>query len=309
MFPYGRRMNDRKGYLYALTAFTAGGLIPLHIKLLQPTAPTEILAHRVLWGIVLLTIVLTAVQGWRPLAIRIRRPHSLAGIVLAATLAAINWGIQIYGINSGQIVQTSLGYFITPLVLVLFGVTILRERLRPTSRVALGLSILAVAVLVVDYGRPPYIALAVAANFGGYSLVKKRLGAPALEGSVIELAILVPPALGYLAWLASRGDSTYGHVSISHSLLLILLGVTAGGPMVMYASAVNRIPLTALGIMQYIVPSLNFLLGVFVFHEPLPPARLAGFMLVWAALVVFTVGQSRTTPPHLTTPPNCAAVR
>jgi chloramphenicol-sensitive protein RarD len=288
----------RKGYLLAFAAYTIWGFFPIYIKLLRPSAPVEILAHRVVWSVAFVALVLTVVRSWRFLGTLLRRPKLLAGITLAAALIAVNWGMYIYGVNSDRVVETALGYFIGPLVMVLLGVTILRERLRPAAWAALGISAVAVTVLTVDYGRLPYIALSLAASFSAYSLVKKQLGLPAAEAFFVESAALALPALGYLGWLVWQGESTFGHVSAGHTLLLALAGAATATPLMLFAGAANRIPLTALGIMQYIGPVLQFATGVLIFHEPMPPVRLAGFALVWLALVIFTIDglrQARST--------------
>jgi chloramphenicol-sensitive protein RarD len=209
--------------------------------------------------------------------------------VAAAVLIAVNWGTYIYGVNSNRVVETSLGYFITPLVTVLLGVLALHERLRPAQWVALSIGAVAVGVLTVDYGQLPYIALALAASFSSYGLVKKRLGLPAAEGMLVESGALAGPALGYLIWLTVRGDSTFSHGSAGHSVLLVVAGIVTAIPLMLFAGAANRIPLSALGVLQYAAPILQLAVGVLIYHEPMPPARLAGFALVWAALVVFTV--------------------
>lgn len=287
-------MTDlRKGYLFALGAYVIWGFFPIYIKLLQPAGAIEILAHRVVWSVAFVALVLAVMRGWRLIGTLLRRPRALAGIALAAALIAVNWGMYIYGVNSDRVVETALGYFITPLVMVLLGVTMMRERLRPAAWVALGIGAAAVAVLTVDYGRLPYIALTLAASFGGYSLIKKRLGLPAAEAFFIESAALALPALAYLSWLAWRGDATFGQVSAGHTVLLALAGAATATPLMLFAGAANRIPLSAVGILQYVAPILQFGTGVLIYHEPMPPARLAGFVLVWLALVIFTLDSFR----------------
>ncbi|GAA3760291.1 EamA family transporter RarD [Plantactinospora mayteni] len=283
-------MNQvRRGYLYGLGAYTLWGFFPLYIRLLEPAGPIEILAHRVVWSVVFVALLLAVARNWGFLRTLRHHPGKLAGIGLAAALIAVNWGTYIYGVNSERVVETALGYFINPLFVVLLGVTVLRERLRVGQWVALGIGGVAVAVLTVDYGRLPYLALTLAASFGGYSLVKKRLGLPAAEGMFIESAALTLPALGYLGWLTWHSESSFGQVSAGHTALLMLAGAATAIPLLMFAGAANRLPLTALGMLQYLAPILQLGFGVLVFHEPMPPARLAGFALVWLALVVFTV--------------------
>jgi chloramphenicol-sensitive protein RarD len=228
-------------------------------------------------------------RNWRFLSRLARDRRLLGGITLAGLLIGVNWATYIYGVNSSRVVETALGYFITPLVVVLLGVTVQRERLRVWQWVALGFGGLAVAVLTVDYGHLPYIALALAASFGSYSLIKKRLSMPPAEGLFVESAVLAVPALGYLTWLNATGGAEFGHVSAGHTVLMLLSGVATAVPLLLFAAAANRVPLVGIGILQYVAPILQLACGVLLFHEPMPPARLAGFALVWIALIIFTV--------------------
>ncbi|WP_405428139.1 EamA family transporter RarD [Micromonospora sp. NBC_00617] len=297
----------RLGYLYGIGAYLLWGFFPLYFKLLRPTGPLEILAHRIVWSVLFVALLLGALRNIGFLRALLRRRRTVAGIVAASALIAVNWGIYIYGVSSNRVVETALGYFINPLVVVLLGVTVLRERLRPAQWVALGIGASAVAVLAVDYGRLPWLALTLAFSFAGYGLIKKQLGLPAAEGLFVESAVLALPALGYLAWLSRDGGLTFGHVSAGHTVLLVLAGAATAIPLLLFAGAANRLPLTGLGMIQYLAPILQLACGVLIFHEPMPPARLAGFALVWLALVVFTADairqarQSRSTP-RLPTP-------
>jgi chloramphenicol-sensitive protein RarD len=287
---------SRLGFLYGLGAYVLWGFFPLYIKLLRPAGPVEILAHRVIWSVVFVALILAVTRHWAFLRRLARQPRALAGIAAAAALIAVNWGTYIYGVNSDRVVETALGYFINPLVVVLLGVTVLSERLRAVQWTALGIGGLAVVVLAVDYGQPPYLALTLAVSFGGYSLLKKRLGLPAAEGLFVESAMLALPALAYLGWLTWRSESTFGAGSAAgHTVLLVLAGAGTAIPLLLFAGAANRLPLTRLGVLQYTAPILQLALGVLIFHEPMPPARLAGFALVWLALIVFTVDAVRHT--------------
>ncbi|MFG1886840.1 EamA family transporter RarD [Micromonospora sp. NPDC049051] len=283
----------RLGYLYGFVAYLLWGFFPLYLRLLRPAGPMEVLAHRIVWSVVFVALLLAAMRNIGFLRALARRPRALAGIGIAAALIAVNWGTYIYGVNSDRVVETALGYFINPLVVVLLGVTVLRERLRPTQWLALGICALAVAVLTVDYGRLPYLALVLAFSFAGYGFVKKRLGLPAAEGLFVESAALALPALAYLGWLTASGDGTFGQVSVWHSVLLVLAGAATAIPLLLFAGAANRLPLTGLGMIQYLAPVLQLGCGVLIFHEPMPPARLAGFALVWVALIVFTIDAVR----------------
>lgn len=282
--------EERRGYVYGLTAYTLWGFFPIYFKLLQPSPPLEILAHRVLWSVVFVALLLAVMRNWRFIGQLLHDPRRLGGIALAGLLIGVNWGTYIYGVNSSRVVETALGYFITPLVVVMLGVTVLRERLRGLQWAAVGVGALAVAILTIDYGRLPYIALTLAASFGCYSLIKKRLSLPPAEGLFIESAVLALPALGFLTWLnLAEHGAEFGHVSVAHTLMMIGSGVATAVPLLLFAGAANRVPLIGLGILQYVAPILQLAVGLLIYHEPMPPARFAGFALVWLALIVFTV--------------------
>jgi chloramphenicol-sensitive protein RarD len=249
----------------------------------------EILAHRVVWSVLFLGAIITVARDWRFVRELASRPATLGGISLAAALIALNWVTYIYGVNTERVVETALGYFITPLVTVLAGIVVLRERLRSAQWAAVGIGAAAVAVLTADYGRVPYIALTLALTFATYGLIKKRLALPAVRGLFVETAVLALPCLAYLTWLSWQGDLAFGHVSAGHTALLVLAGAVTAVPLLLFAGAANRLPLIALGLLQYVAPILQLGCGVLLFHEPMPPARLAGFILVWTALLVFTV--------------------
>ncbi|MEH1012344.1 EamA family transporter RarD [Micromonospora sp. CPCC 206060] len=285
----------RLGYLYGIGAYLLWGFFPLYFKLLRPSGPMEILAQRVVWSLAFVALLLAALRNWGFLRELRHRRSTMAGIGVAALLIAGNWGTYIYGVNADRVVETALGYFITPLVSVLLGVAVLKERLRPTQWAALAVGTLAVAVLTVDYGHLPYLALLLAVTFSGYGLVKKRLGLPAAEGLFAESAVLAVPALGYLGWLTWQAEATFGQVSAGHTALLVLAGAATAIPLLLFAGAANRLPLSVLGLLQYLAPVLQLGCGVLVFHEPMPPARLAGFALVWLALAIFTVDALRVT--------------
>jgi chloramphenicol-sensitive protein RarD len=285
--------EHRRGFLYGLSAYVCWGFFPLYFKTLRPAGALEILAHRVIWSVLFVALLLTGVRGWRRVAALLRRPRTLAWIALAATLIAVNWGVYIYGVNSSHVVETSLGYFITPLISVAFGLAVFGERLRAAQWAALGLGAVAVVVLTADYGRPPWIALTLAVSFSTYGLVKKRLALPPTDGLFLESAALAVPGLAYLAWLTSTGRGTFGHGS-GHTVLLLVAGAITAIPLLMFAASANRVPLTTLGTLQYITPILQLGCGVFIYHEPMPPAQLAGFALVWVALAVFTWDAMRT---------------
>jgi chloramphenicol-sensitive protein RarD len=289
------RDQTRLGYLFGLSAYLLWGFFPLYFKLLPPAGALEVLAHRVVWSAAFMIIVLTVLRHWRRVAGLLRRSAKLAGVTVAAVLLAVNWGVYIYAVNTDRVVEGSLGYFINPLVSIVLGVLVLSERLRRPQWTAVGIGAVAVTVLTVEYGRPPVLALILAATFGLYGLAKKRLALPPADGLLVESAVLMLPALALLGWLSAQDRSTYTGHGGWHTALLTVSGVLTAIPLLMFAGAANRIPMVGLGIMQYVTPILQLALGVFVFHEPMPPARLAGFGLVWLALAVFTVDAWRHT--------------
>jgi chloramphenicol-sensitive protein RarD len=297
----------RRGYLLGIGAYVCWGFFPLYFKHLQPAGPLEILAHRIVWSLVCVALIVTGLRRWRAVAALRSEPRRVWMTVLAAALIAANWGTYIYGVNSDRVVETALGYFITPLVVILLGVGVLRERLRSLQWAAVAVGAVAVAVLTVDYGRLPWIALTLAGSFSLYGLVKKRVGLAPADGLLLESGVLTLPALGYLLVLGGKG--TFTTEGSLHSVLLLISGVLTVVPLLMFAGAANRIPLYGIGMLQYIGPLIQFGLGVFVFHEPMPAARWAGFTLIWLALAVFSVdalgqrrsaallrGQTLTTP-------------
>jgi chloramphenicol-sensitive protein RarD len=280
--------EERRGYVFGLIAYLLWGFFPIYFKLLRPSSPLEILAQRVIWSMVFITLLLAVMRNWSFLRRLLADRKRVLGVIAAGILIAVNWGTYIFGVNSSRVVETALGYFITPLVVVLLGVTVQRERLRPWSWVAVGIGATAVAVLTIDYGHLPYIALLLAASFGSYSLIKKRLALPPAGGLFVESAVLALPALAYVTWLNLTGGARFGHVSALHTTLMVCSGVATAIPLLCFAAAANRVPLVGLGILQYVAPILQLGVGVLLFHEPLPPARLAGFGLVWIALIIFT---------------------
>ena len=282
-------MNQlRLGYLYGLGAYVLWGFFPAYFKLLRPTGPMEILAHRIVWSCVFMVIVLTAVRRWSHIRSLLRRPATVAAITVAAVLIGFNWGTYIWAVNADRVVETALGYFINPLVVIVLGVLVLGERLRPGQWVAVAIGTIAVIVLAVDYRQPPWVALILAFTFGFYGLTKKRLNLPATDGLLVESAVLAVPALVTLGFLTAAGTVTFAQLGLGHALLIAASGAITAVPLLFFAGAANRIPLVGLGMLQYVGPTIQFILGVYAFHEPMPTARWLGFGLVWLALAVFT---------------------
>jgi chloramphenicol-sensitive protein RarD len=281
---------DRRGVLYGVACYLLWGLFPLYWPLLEPAGSIEILAHRIVWSLLVVATVLAVTRNWAWVRPLLADRATLARMALAAVLISVNWATYIWGVNNEHVVETSLGYFINPVVTVLIGVLVLHERLRPVQWAAIGLGTLAVLVLAVDYGRPPWIALTLAVSFGFYGLLKKQVGATvgAVQSLTVETAVLFVPALTFLVVLDARGDGQLGHSGLGHGLLLASAGLVTAVPLLFFASAARRIPLSTLGLLQYIAPVLQFLTGVLLYDEPMPASRWVGFVLVWAALAVLT---------------------
>jgi chloramphenicol-sensitive protein RarD len=279
----------RTGILAGLGAYGMWGLFPLYFPLLEPAGGVEIVAHRVLWSLLFVALLLTVLRRWGQVAAVLRDRRSLLVLAGAAVLIGANWLVFVYGVNSGHVVETSLGYFINPLVSVLLGVVFFAERLRPLQWVAVGIAAVAVLVLTVDYGHPPWIGLTLALTFGGYGLMKKLVRVAPLPGLLVETAWVAIPALTVLLVLHAQGSGSFGAHGAGHALLLASSGVATAVPLLLFAAATRRIPLSTVGLLQYVTPLMQLSVGVFVDGEPMPPARLAGFAIVWLALIVFTV--------------------
>lgn len=280
----------RRGILYGVAAYGIWGMFPLYWPLLKPAGSVEILAHRIVWSLVAVAVILGARRHWR--WVTGLRPGRLLLLALAACFVTVNWGVYIYAVNSGRTLEAALGYFINPLVSVLLGVVVLRERLRAWQWAAIGTGTLAVAVLAVAYGRLPWIALTLAGCFGTYGLLKKFAATPSAESLTVETAVLLPPSLAYL--LLQHHPTFTGH-GPSHAALLAGAGVITAVPLMLFNSSATRVPLTVLGMVQYLAPVLQFLIGLLVQHEAMSASRWAGFLLVWAALVILSADAVRAT--------------
>ena len=279
--------RHRQGLLAAVGAYVLWGLFPLYWPLLEPARPVEILAHRMVWSLVFLVAVLALTSGFR--WIRAIGWARVGLLTLAAVLITVNWGTFIYAVNSEHVVETSLGYFINPLVTVALAVVVLHEPLRRNQRVAVAIGAVAVVVLAVDYGRPPWIALILASAFAAYGFVKKRADVDGIQSLAIETAVLFPVALGYLIFIGAASTGTFTTDGAGHVVLLAVAGPVTAIPLMLFGAAAVRIPLATVGLLQYIAPVLQFTIGVLVYGEPMPASRLVGFALVWVALTVFAV--------------------
>ena len=280
--------ETRRGFVLGAAAYAMWGLFPLYWPLLRPAGAVEILAHRIFWSLVVMALLVVLLGRTRHLRGVIDDRRTLGILAVAAAVITVNWGTYIWGVNNGHVVETSLGYFINPLVTVLMGVVILGERLRRLQWVAMGIATLAVLGLTVEYGRPPWVALALAFSFGSYGLAKKKANVGAVESLTVETLVLAPLAAGYILWLVEQNTSTFGAEGASHALLITTAGVVTAVPLICFGAAATRVSMTTIGLLQYLAPTIQFALGVLLFHEAMPPMRWVGFALVWLALVIFT---------------------
>jgi chloramphenicol-sensitive protein RarD len=276
----------------AISAYTLWGLFPAFWPLLAPAVPVEVLAHRIMWTAALMVVVISVTRGWGQL--RALRPRGWGMVAAAGALVTVNWGLYIYAVFAGQVVEAALGYFVSPLVSVLLGVVVLRERLRAVQWVAVGLGAVAVVVIAVEAGKLPWIALGLASTFGVYGLLKTMIPLTATAGVTAEGLVLAPFAVAAVTAYEVSGAGTLTGHGVGHVLLLMVAGPITAVPLMLYAAAARRVPLSTIGVLMYLNPVLQFLWGVLAVGEPMPATRWIGFVLVWAALVVFTVDLLRT---------------
>jgi len=279
------------GAAYAGGAYLLWGVLPLYFLLLLPTSPWEIVAARVVFSFVFCLLLLTVTRGWRRIVAIIRSPRLLGWTALAGLLIYINWQVFVIGTLNGQVVETALGYFMNPIFTVLLGVFVLRERIRRLQWLAIGIAVIAVAVIIIGYGSFPWIALSLTASFGVYGLVKKKIGptVDAISGLTLESFWLLPIAVVQLIVVAQTSGLTFGTVSTAHTLLLLFAGIATAVPLLLFAAGARRINLAVLGMIQFITPIMQFLTGVLILHEPMPAERWIGFIIVWIAVGVFVV--------------------
>lgn len=279
----------RKGMLYAASAFFIWGLFPLYFKILQSIPSLQILAHRMLWSLLFLAVVLGILGRWSWLPTVLRQKKVMLGFLVSATLLSANWFLYVWAVNNGRVIDSSLGYFINPLVNVMLGYFVLKERLRKGQWAAIALAASGVLWLTVQAGQLPWVALTLAATFATYGLLRKTATLGALEGLSIETLLLLPLALAYLGWLSAHGENQFFQVSWQLQVWLGLAGPITAIPLLFFAAAARRIPLSLLGLFQYIGPTIQLLLGVWLFHEPFSATRLMGFVIIWSALALYTL--------------------
>jgi chloramphenicol-sensitive protein RarD len=276
------------GLWYAIGAYLLWGILPIYWKWISHVSALELIAHRIVWSCLMLGGLVVISREWRSfraaLTTRVIRLYGLAALFIA-----VNWFTYVWAVNTGRVVHASLGYFINPLISVVLGVMVLGERLRPFQWIAVGLAAMGVLYLTLSLGVPPWISLTLAFSFGVYGLVKKTAPLGSVHGLTIETAILLLPAIVYLVVLELAGGGAFFRTGVLSAVLIIGTGMVTAAPLLLFASAVQRVPLSQIGLLQYIAPTIQLLLGVFVYREPFARTQLVGFSMVWAGLVVFGV--------------------
>jgi chloramphenicol-sensitive protein RarD len=279
----------KKGIWMGLATYALWGFFPIYWKFLHPVPALQVIGHRISWSFILLILIISVTRQWHDFRSVALKPKVIGIYLIAGVLLTINWLVYVWGVNAGYIVETSLGYFINPLLSVLLGVIFLRERLRPMQWLPVGIAFIGVIYLTAVYGRLPWIALTLAFSFGFYGFVKKLAPLGSLYGLTLETGIVFPLALIYLLIVALNGTGAFLHDTAPITWLLIGTGAVTTIPLLMFASAAKEIPLSLLGLLQYVAPTLQFLIGVFLYKEPFDHAHLIGFGIVWVALVIFWV--------------------
>jgi chloramphenicol-sensitive protein RarD len=275
--------KNKLGLLFGISAYSLWGAFPLYWPLLEPANPLEIVSHRAVWTLVFCFIVLAVTKALKSTLATLKRPKIAAKLFLTSLLISINWLVYIWATNNGHVVEASLGYYINPLIIIGFGVILLKEKMRPLQWAAVTIATIGVLVLTIDYGRLPWIALTLAVSWGSYGLIKKQLGLGALEGLAIETFISGFFYLGYLIYIGNKGTGQFGH-HWGLTLLLMSAGAITAIPLLLFNGSATRLPFTTIGLLQYITPTLQFSVGVWIRHEDMPTARWVGFLIIWVSL-------------------------
>jgi chloramphenicol-sensitive protein RarD len=286
--------KNKLGLLFGVSAYSLWGAFPLYWPLLEPANPLEIVSHRAVWTLVFCFIVLAATKALKSTLVTLKRPTVAVKLFLSSLLISINWLVYIWATNNEHVVEASLGYYINPLIIIGFGVIFLKEKMRPLQWAAVAIATLGVLVLTFDYGRLPWIALALAVSWGSYGLIKKQLGLGALEGLAIETFISSFFYLAYLIYIGNQDTGQFGQ-SWGLTALLISAGAVTAIPLLLFNGSTNRLPFTTIGLLQYITPTLQFSIGVWVLNEDMPTARWIGFLIIWAALVALAIDLIRSS--------------
>lgn len=287
------RRQMRFGMLAGVGTYIIWGVVPIFFKQINTIPAGEVIAHRVMWSLLFMALYLFFTQGFATVKTVLRAPRQLIRIAIAALLVGTNWLIFVYGVNEGRILETSLGYFILPLLNVALGVIVLNEKLRRFQWLAVGLAAIGVTIEAIRVGGLPWISLSLAATFGFYGLMRKQLPLDSANGLFLETACMTPLALGYLIWLSLNGQSHFG-ATMQVDLLLAATGLVTAIPLLLFAIAARRLPLSTIGFLQYIAPSISFMIAIFLYHEPMDAHRALGFAMIWAALVVYSIDMLRS---------------
>jgi chloramphenicol-sensitive protein RarD len=286
--------KNKLGLIYGVSAYLLWGAFPLYWPLLEPANPLEIVSHRAVWTLVFCFMVLAATKALKSTLVTLKRPTVVIKLFLSSMLISINWLVYIWATNNEHVVEASLGYYINPLIIIGFGVIFLKEKMRTMQWAAVAIATLGVVVLTVDYGRLPWIAIALAVSWGSYGLIKKQLGLGALEGLTIETLISSLFYLAYLIYIGNQGTGQFGQ-SWGLTALLMSAGAVTAIPLLLFNGSTNRLPFTTIGLLQYITPTLQFSIGVWVLNEDMPTARWIGFLFIWGALVVLATDLIRSS--------------
>jgi len=295
-----RRSESSIGLLYGLSAYLIWGSFPLIIAAASFADPFEVVVWRVVFGFIFAALLVSIVGGWKDILQIVKSAQRLKWVAVASLMIYVNWVVYVVAVATGNVIESSLGYFINPLVTVLFAVLLLKEKLRPMQWVALGIGATAVVILTFDYGRLPFIAIALAVSFGIYSLAKNKVGKkiPALQSFTIESGLVVPVALVQL-WLVSQSAQIMIFSGLVETSILIGFGILTAIPLILFGAAASRVPLSTIGFIQYLTPTIQFSIGFFVFGEPMPAVRWVGFALVWVSLAILTFDALRRKRPYL----------
>jgi chloramphenicol-sensitive protein RarD len=295
-----RKSESSVGLLYGLSAYLIWGSFPLIIAAASFADPFEVVVWRVVFGFIFAALLVSIVGGWKEILQIVKSAQRLKWVAVASLMIYINWVVYVVAVATGNVIESSLGYFINPLVTVLFAVLLLKEKLRPMQWVALGTGAVAVIVLTLDYGRLPFIAIALAVSFGIYSLAKNRVGKkiPALQSFTIESGLVVPVALVQL-WLVSQSAQIMLFSGFVETSILVAFGILTAIPLILFGAAASRVPLSTIGFIQYLTPTIQFSIGFFVFGEPMPAVRWVGFALVWVSLAILTIDALKRKRPDL----------
>lgn len=286
--------KNKLGLLFGVSAYSLWGAFPLYWPLLEPANPLEIVSHRAVWTLVFCFMVLAATKALKTTLVTLKRPTVAVKLFLSSLLISVNWLVYIWATNNEHVVEASLGYYINPLIIIGFGVIFLKEKMRPLQWAAVSIATIGVLVLTFDYGRLPWIALALAFSWGSYGLIKKQLGLGALEGLAIETFISSFFYLAYLIYIGNQGTGQFGQ-SWGLTVLLISAGAVTAIPLLLFNGSTNRLPFTTIGLLQYITPTLQFSIGVWVLNEDMPTACWIGFLIIWAALVTLAIDLIRSS--------------